>query len=107
MGVPSLIEPSPGIMFSRFPELHSYTLELREGTENDMNGTTWNYPPPRLLKIHSDYSIFSMESQPKPPFVTGILGGGKTEGIAYNKGVFRYFHGWFRWLLFFQYVFFV
>ena len=34
-----------------------------------------------------------MESQPKPPFVTGILSGGKTEGIAYNNGVLGIFMG--------------
>ena len=36
---------------------------------------SWNYPPPSNSH-QQEYSIFRRESQPKPSFVTGILGGG-------------------------------
>ena len=32
-------------------------------------------PPPRIPVTHQDYFIFGRESQPKPSFVIGILGG--------------------------------
>ena len=41
----------------------------------------WVVPPPSKSH-HQDYYIFSRESQPKPSFATGILGGGTTQGIG-------------------------
>ena len=40
-------------------------------------------PPTQDASHHQDYYIFSRESQPKPSFVTGILGGGYTEDIVF------------------------
>ena len=40
----------------------------------------WVVPPPSKSH-HQDYYIFSRESQPKPSFATGILGGGTTQPI--------------------------
>ena len=41
----------------------------------------WVVPPSQDASHHQDYSIFSRESQPKPSFATGILGGGTTQYI--------------------------
>ena len=41
--------------------------------------TTWGVPPPRMPVTTRNIYIFSRESQPKPSFVTGILGGGTTQ----------------------------
>ena len=46
-----------------------------KGTNSPIRCMCWNYPPPSNSH-HQDYYIFNMESQPKPSFVTGILGGG-------------------------------
>ena len=45
---------------------------------------TLELPTTQDASHHQGYSIFSRESQPKPSFVTGILGGGSTEGIPWK-----------------------
>ena len=42
-------------------------------------------PPSQDSSHHQDYYIFSRESQPKPSFATGILGGGTPQNIAYDR----------------------
>ncbi len=52
------------------------TLVELSGENPQNHYFTLGLPPTQDSSHHDDYYIFSRESQPKPPFATGILGGG-------------------------------
>lgn len=56
-----------------FPQKDTFKL----GMERWVEDSPWmlDLPPNRCNNYHQDYDMFSRESQPKPLFATGILGG--------------------------------
>ncbi len=50
------------------------------GSTGHHSSILWVVPPPSNSH-HQDYYMFSRGSRTKPPFATGILGGGTTESI--------------------------